>query len=60
MTHAGMVPVFSGTDETSPGTYEVELEFMMMGDWVVIVTTHMGDGRSLESHFEVRGVKAPR
>ena len=56
MTHAGMVPVFASARESAPGRYEAPIEFTMGGDWYILVTASLPDGRRLERQFPVPGV----
>ena len=58
MNHAGMEPVFAATKETEPGTYKAPLKFTMGGDWFVLVTGTLADGRKLEKKIDVPGVKS--
>jgi hypothetical protein len=59
MNHAGMTPSFAALDETEPGRYTGTLDFTMGGDWFVIVSVQMQDGRRLERKIDVPGVRAP-
>lgn len=56
MSHAGMVPVFADAQETEPGRYLGTLEFSMAGDWYVVVTGTLPNGRKFERQLEVKGV----
>src|SRR5690606_19723783 len=56
MSHAGMKPVFGDGRETEPGKYEVPLKFTMGGDWFLIVTGTLADGRRLQRKIDVPGV----
>jgi hypothetical protein len=58
MAHAGMVPVFADARETAPGRYDAEMHFTMAGDWYLVVSGRLADGRRLERRFDVRGVRA--
>jgi hypothetical protein len=59
MNHAGMKPVFSTLRQTSPGRYEGTLEFTMAGDWFLIITGRLPDGRRIEETVDVPGVRRP-
>lgn len=59
MNHAGMVPVFVDPTEHEPGVYTAPFEFTMGGDWFMVVSAELADGRTLEETIEVRGVTAP-
>lgn len=56
MSHAGMTPVFTQAEEMEPGRYEAPLEFTMGGDWFIIVSATLPDGRQLERQIDVPGV----
>ena len=56
MTHPGMAPSVAGVREPSPGRYEADLSFSMAGDWVLLVSGELPDGRRLERQFELPGV----
>ncbi len=58
MNHAGMKPVLADLKESEPGRYRGTLEFTMGGDWFLLVTAKMQDGRRLEHKIDVPGVKA--
>ena len=58
MSHAGMAPVFADATEVSQGSYQAELEFTMGGDWFIIVSAALPDGRSMERTIDVPGVDA--
>lgn len=60
MNHAGMVPVFADAAEAAPGRYESPFEFTMGGDWFVVVSADLPDGRALERVVRVPGVLAGR
>jgi len=57
MSHAGMVPVFTGASETGRGRYQSSMELSMAGDWNVTVHAALPDGRKLDHEFEIRGVE---
>ncbi|MFN2292110.1 MAG: FixH family protein [Anaerolineae bacterium] len=56
MSHAGMVPVLAVARETSPGRYQAELEFTMVGDWFMLVRADLADGRSMERKIDLPAV----
>jgi hypothetical protein len=60
MAHAGMKPVFADAkeDKEKPGRYRAELDFTMGGDWFVLVTGKLADGRTLNKKIDVKRVKA--
>jgi hypothetical protein len=59
MNHAGMKPVFADLKETKPGRYTGRLEFTMGGDWFLLVTGQLADGRRVNEKVDVPGVKRP-
>lgn len=59
MAHPGMVPVFGTATETQPGQYEAPLTLTMGGDWVLIVTARLPDGRRLRRDVPLPAVKGP-
>jgi hypothetical protein len=56
MNHAGMKPVFADANEVDTGKYEGTLDFNMAGDWFVLVTGTLPDGRKLKRKIDVAGV----
>ena len=59
MTHAGMAPVLAAAVERFPGVYEMSFAFSMRGDWVLLVSAVLPDGRSIEQHIDVANVQPP-
>ena len=57
MAHPGMRPVFHEAREAAAGKYETSVEFMMAGDWVVLLHITLPGGRQLERRFDVKGVR---
>lgn len=57
MNHAGMKPSFADLKEEAPGRYAGTLNFTMGGDWFVIVTATLSDGRRVERKIDVPGVR---
>jgi len=58
MAHAGMKPVFADAKEVKPGRYEADLEWTMAGDWFVLVTGKLADGKAVNKKLDVKNVKA--
>ncbi len=58
MSHPGMAPVFGEAKETTPGRYQGPIEFVMGGDWVILVHIALPDGQHLEKQIQVMGVEA--
>jgi hypothetical protein len=50
MSHPGMAPIFATVAERSDGVYQVHLQLTMSGDWILLVTGWLPDGRRLISH----------
>lgn len=59
MNHAGMVPVFATLRPTTAGRYEGSLEFTMAGDWFLLVSGQLADGRRIDQKIDVPGVQHP-
>jgi hypothetical protein len=61
MTHPGMAPVLSTVRETGAGVYEAELPLTMAGDWTLVVSGALADGRRVtgEHRFEIASVAPP-
>jgi hypothetical protein len=57
MSHAGMAPVFAEASETRPGQYQAQLNFGMVGDWVILLHVRLPSGQTLERQFNVSGVR---
>lgn len=58
MNHAGMKPSLADLEEVEPGHYSGTLDFTMGGDWFILVTATLPDGRKAEHKIDVPGVKA--
>jgi YtkA-like len=57
MSHPGMAPVIVQATERSEGVYAAQLQFSMNGEWIVIVTGNLSDGRRLSRRVAVANVK---
>jgi YtkA-like protein len=59
MSHAGMSPVFADAVESqgTPGAYTAAFTFSMGGDWVLLVSVVLPDGRRTSRRIEVPGVR---
>ena len=58
MTHPGMPPVPVTTMARGGGLYDGVFSFTMAGDWAVLVTAQLPDGRRAEARVDVHGVQA--
>jgi len=54
MTHPGMTPVVAIVTARGPDVYDAAVDFTMPGDWVLIATVRLHDGRRLESRVPVK------
>jgi hypothetical protein len=54
MTHPGMTPVVATVTARGPDVYDAAVDFTMPGDWMLIATVRLHDGRRLESHVPVK------
>ncbi len=52
MNHAGMEPVLREASGGREGDYTVPFEWTMGGDWFVVVTATLPDGRVVEKQFD--------
>jgi hypothetical protein len=60
MSHPGMAPIMTAVVERGPGIYEARLQFSMAGDWVLVASGELPDGRRIESSFRVPDVQAAK
>jgi hypothetical protein len=58
MTHPGMAPLPVQTMARGGGLYDGVFSFTMAGDWALVVTVQLADGRRLEQRVDVPGVRA--
>jgi hypothetical protein len=58
MTHPGMAPLPVTTMPRGGGLYDGVFSFTMPGDWALVVTVQLADGRRLEKRVDVPGVRA--
>jgi len=59
MTHPGMTPVVATVTPRGPDLYDAALDFTMAGDWMLIATVRLHDGRRLESRVPVTVLPRP-
>ena len=57
MSHPGMAPVTASLTESHDGVYETRMTFSMAGDWVLVVSGTLADGRRILRQLEVAGVR---
>jgi YtkA-like len=57
MSHPGMAPVLADATERTPGVYELSFHFTMPGDWVLLVSASLSNGRRVERRVDVPGVR---
>jgi hypothetical protein len=53
MAHPGMAAVIANAVEQADGSYQAELRLTMSGDWILIVTGSLPDGRRLNYQVDV-------
>ena len=56
MSHPGMAPIMSPVVERGSGIYETRLQLSMAGDWILVASGELPDGRSMTSSFRIPGV----
>jgi len=54
MTHPGMTPVVATITPRGPDVYDAAIDFTMPGEWMLIATVRLHDGRRLESRVPVK------
>jgi hypothetical protein len=55
-----MAPVVADVSERGDGVYEARLQFSMAGDWMLVLTGELADGRRITKQLEVPGVAPAR
>lgn len=59
MSHPGMAPIVAAAAERADGVYEGRLRLSMVGDWIIVVTGSLPDGRTLTRRIDIDGVQPP-
>jgi hypothetical protein len=54
MSHPGMAPAIASATEREDGAYEAELQFTMPGDWTLLITGTLSNGRRVEHRIDLR------
>ena len=57
MSHPGMTPVVRPLTDRGGGSYETRLQFSMAGDWILVVTGDLPDGRRITRSLPIAGVR---
>jgi hypothetical protein len=57
MLHPGMAPRPFDVNELGGGQYQSQLQFEMVGDWVILLHVTLPDGNTLNRQFDVKGVQ---
>jgi hypothetical protein len=53
MSHPGMAPISAPAVERRAGAYQADLQFTMRGDWLLLVTGTLPDGRRVERRLDI-------
>jgi hypothetical protein len=57
MAQPGMAPLVTDAAEDAPGSYTATFQFTMSGDWTVVASGTLADGRRITRSAELRTVK---
>ena len=57
MSHPGMAPLVARADETADGIYIARIPFSMAGEWTLVATGALADGRRIAAHPERTNVR---
>ena len=52
MSHPGMAPVVADAHETADGIYIARIPFSMAGEWTLVASGVLADGRRIAAHAE--------
>jgi hypothetical protein len=58
MSHPGMSPVFTQVKELPAGRYQGQVDFAMVGDWILLFHITLPDGRKFDRQINVPAVRA--
>jgi hypothetical protein len=53
MSHPGMTPLIASAAERDDGVYQIRLRFTMRGDWTLVVSGELPDGRRINHRIDV-------
>jgi hypothetical protein len=53
MSHPGMTPVVADAVDRGRGAYEAQLQFTMAGDWMLVASGTLADGRRMTKETRV-------
>lgn len=53
MAHPGMAPLVATAAERGDGVYQILLRFTMRGNWILLVTGKLPDGRRIDHRIDV-------
>ena len=59
MSHPGMAPAIASAIEREDGAYEAELQLTMPGDWILLITGTLSNGRRVEHRIDLRVADSP-
>jgi len=57
MAHPGMAPLVADAVEDAPGSYTATFQLTMNGDWTVVASGTLVDGRRITRSADLRNVK---
>lgn len=58
MSHPGMAPLVAEASETAAGIYIARIPFSMAGEWTLVASGSLPDGRRIAAHVERTDVRA--
>jgi hypothetical protein len=59
MSHPGMAPIVAPAEERGDGVYDARLQLTMRGEWILMITGTLPDGRRLSHRIEIPDVGPP-